>query len=65
MIAEPKSTGTNADIIQITGEGIPCFLISLPLKNMHTYNEICNLNDVEKTIGLIRNIMENTEGILL
>ena len=63
IIAEPKETGTNADAIQITGEGIPCALISVPLKNMHTFNEICSLDDVEKTVGIVREIIENAEGL--
>ena len=57
-IAEPRSTSSNADTIQITGEGIPCALISLPLKNMHTFNEICSLKDVETAAWLVREIIE-------
>ena len=60
IIAEPSETGTNADNIQITGEGIPCVLLSVPLKNMHTFNEICSVKDVETTVDLVREIIENT-----
>lgn len=59
VIAEPSGTGTNAGVIQITGEGIPCVVISLPLKNMHTQNEICSLSDVESMVNLIQKIIEN------
>lgn len=64
IIAEPGKTGTNADTIQITGSGIPCALFSVPLKNMHTYNEICHLGDIEKTIKLICDIIENAEEFI-
>jgi len=59
IIAEPGSTGTNADTIQITGEGIPCVLISIPIKNMHAFNEICSIKDVETTVELVKAIIEN------
>ena len=59
IIAEPTETGTNADSIQITGEGTPCVLISVPLKNMHTFNEICSIKDIETTVELVREIIEN------
>jgi len=62
--ATPKNTGTNADIIQITGEGIPCAVVSIPLKNMHTFNEICSVKDAESIIWLIREIIENAEGLV-
>ena len=64
IIAEPGSTGTNADSICITGEGIPCALISVPLKNMHTASEICSLKDIEKTVEFVREIIENAEVLI-
>ena len=62
--ASAGSTGTNADIIQITGEGTPCAVISIPLKNMHTFNEICSLKDVESITELIREIIENAGDLI-
>ncbi|MCL1793570.1 MAG: M20/M25/M40 family metallo-hydrolase [Oscillospiraceae bacterium] len=62
--ANPASTSTNADIIQITGEGIPCALVSAPLKNMHTASEICSVKDIESAAELIREIMENAEELI-
>ena len=64
ITASPTSTGTNADIIQITAEGIPCAVVSIPLKNMHTFNEVCSIGDVESIAGLIREIIENAEGLM-
>lgn len=63
-IAEPSGTGTNADAIQITGEGIPCVLLSVPLKNMHAFNEICCVSDVEETVKIVVEIIENAGNLI-
>lgn len=47
MIAAPSSTGTNATALQLVGGGIPTVDVGLPLKNMHTYNEVIDLADAE------------------
>lgn len=46
-------TGTNADSINITGYGVRTALLSIPLRYMHTANEIINLDDIENTAKLI------------
>lgn len=48
-----RTTGTNADGITVAGAGVRTALISIPLRYMHTANEIINLNDVENTAKLI------------
>ena len=52
---EPVSglTGTNADSIAVVKSGIKTAVISIPLKNMHTQNEIISIKDVENTTKLI------------
>ena len=42
----PSRTGTNNDLISVSGEGVKTALISLPLKAMHTQNEVVNLKDI-------------------
>lgn len=46
-------TGTNGDDIQISGKGIKTALISIPLRNMHTAVEVCDLADIENTARLM------------
>lgn len=46
-------TGTNADGIAVTAGGIPCAVISVPEKNMHTQTEIICLDDIESTAAVI------------
>lgn len=50
---EPGNTGTDAWDIQITREGIPTLLISIPLKYMHTSVEVVNLEDIKNTGKLL------------
>lgn len=40
-------TSTNADVIALTGAGVPCGLVSIPLRSMHTAAEVIRLSDVE------------------
>lgn len=46
-------TGTNCDEIQVSGKGIKTALLSVPLRNMHTACEVCDLEDIENTAKLM------------
>ncbi|MBQ7581160.1 MAG: M42 family peptidase [Clostridia bacterium] len=46
-------TGTNADVISISGMGIKTGLVSVPLRNMHTFSEVIYKGDVELCAQLI------------
>jgi len=61
VIAEPRSTGTNADIIPLVANGIPTAVVSIPLKNMHTATEIISLEDLENTALLIAEYVKEGE----
>ena len=53
-------TGTNADAISLTAQGVPTALISIPQRNMHTPVEIVSVQDVESCARLIADyIIEN------
>lgn len=51
--AASRATGTDTDAFAYSNEGVPSALISLPLRYMHTTNEMCRKEDVEHTILLI------------
>lgn len=51
--AEPRSTGTDANAIQVGRGGIATGLISIPLRYMHTPSEVVNLNDIELCVRLL------------
>lgn len=46
-------TGTNADSIAVSGEGVKMGLLSIPQRNMHTQAEIIDVEDVINTAKLI------------
>lgn len=46
-------TGTDTDSIYHQKSGIPCALISLPLRYMHTPVEMISLNDVNRVVDLM------------
>ena len=49
----PARTGTNADEIQISREGVAVCCVSLPLRYMHTPIEVVSLDDMEACAQLI------------
>lgn len=46
-------TGTDADVITETGKGVPCGLLSIPLRSMHSCYETVDVRDVEATAQLL------------
>ncbi len=57
-----RTTGTNADAITVTGTGVKTALLSIPLRYMHTANEIISISDVEKTAKLIAEYLLKKEA---
>lgn len=51
--AAPTRTGTDADAIAPARAGIPCGLVSVPNRYMHSPNELVSLDDLDATIRLI------------
>lgn len=51
--ASPGGTGTDANAMQIARAGMATGLISVPLRYMHTPNEVMDLNDIENAAKLM------------
>ncbi len=51
--AAPSSTGTNATSVNLVRTGIPVVDVGLPIRNMHTYNEVLTLSDAEALYRLV------------
>lgn len=51
--ADPAGAGTDAWAIQVSREGIPCALLSIPLRYMHTTVEMLSLDDLNNTGRLL------------
>lgn len=48
-----RSTGTNADAIAVSRGGVPCGVVSFPVKNMHTQAEMLSVSDLESAAWVI------------
>ena len=46
-------SGTNADMVSVSREGVKTCTLSIPLRNMHTDCEILDLNDLESVCDLV------------
>ena len=55
------STGTNAWALQTSGKGIPCSVISVPIRYMHTGVETADICDAENAARLIAEIVSGGE----
>lgn len=58
----PRTTGTDADRMRLTGNGVPVALISLPLRYMHSPAEVVSLKDIQTEIDLIVAFVKNLNG---
>lgn len=54
-------TGTDAWAIQVTKNGIPTALLSIPLKYMHTCVETMSLKDFDATVSLIERFVKESD----
>ena len=60
-VVEPGGTGTSATALQLRESGIPCGVISIPLKYMHTQSEIVSEKDIELTADLLCTLAEQDD----
>ncbi|MCH4889643.1 M42 family metallopeptidase [Acidaminobacter sp. JC074] len=58
----PRTTGTDADKMRFTGEGVPVGLVSLPLRYMHSPSEVVSLKDIESEIKLLVEMIKSLSG---
>lgn len=49
----PYPTGTDANMIQLSGNGVKTAVVSIPCRYMHTPHEVCSKRDIECAITLI------------
>lgn len=61
MEVAPSRTYTDTDSMHTYFEGTPSYLISIPLRYMHSSVEVCSLDDVEKIIELITEFVISLE----
>lgn len=61
----PRRSGTDADWIQLTGRGVPCGLISIPILNMHTCVEVADSADVHACTALLAGLAKSASATQL
>ncbi|NMB89320.1 MAG: M42 family metallopeptidase [Chloroflexi bacterium] len=49
----PVHSGTDAEALQISAEGVPCMVVSIPLRYMHTPVEAVHIKDVQRAGHLL------------
>lgn len=59
--AIPGPSGTDAWAIQVSREGVPTALLSIPLRYMHTPVETLSIKDIERTGLLLANFISRLE----
>ena len=62
---ETRGTGTDANAMQITREGIPTALLSIPLKSMHTSVETISVKDLQRTGRLMAQFIAALDGLFM
>ena len=60
-IVSADSTGTNAETLGLVRSGIPVVDVGLPLKSMHTYNEVLHFDDCEILEKLVMSFICDTK----
>lgn len=53
VIGEPRATGTDANVVQLSRNGVATALVRVPLRYMHTPVEVLSLGDLEHAVNLI------------
>ncbi len=58
----PEYTSTDADVIQLTAEGIPTLVLSIPERYMHTPVEVIALKDIQRAGRLLADFAASLEA---
>jgi putative aminopeptidase FrvX len=49
---------TDAATISITGEGVPCTVVGVPIRNLHTATSVAHKDDIENVIKLLEEMFK-------
>ena len=60
--AGTRSTSTDADAVHLSRRGVPCSVVSIPLRYMHSPVEVVQLSDVEACARLIAAFAQRLEA---
>lgn len=57
VIGEPRATGTDANVVQLSRSGVATALVRVPLRYMHTPVEVLALSDLDHAIRLLAGVL--------
>jgi len=60
--AMPQYSSTDADAMQLTAEGIPTMVVSIPERYMHTPVELVSLKDIQRAGRLLAEVIASLEA---
>lgn len=58
----PGASGTEAQELRLSREGIPTAILSIPIRNMHTPVEVVSLRDIQRAARLIAAFVTTLDG---
>ncbi|HHX66773.1 MAG: M20/M25/M40 family metallo-hydrolase [Miniphocaeibacter sp.] len=56
------SGGTNAGNIHLVEQGIPCLIVGIPVRYVHTHHCYANINDYKNALKLVCEVVRNISG---
>ena len=62
QIAVRRSGGTDAKSIHLAGDGVPCVVVGVPARYIHSHNSMISLTDYENTIRLMVEVIKALDG---
>jgi len=58
----PASSGTDAISMQISSSGVPTFVVSIPIRYMHTPVELASLTDIKRVGRLLARFVSQLDN---
>ncbi len=62
LVAEPRSSGTDANVMQVSRSGVATALVSIPNRYMHTPVEVVSLEDLDNASKLLAEFIMELKG---
>ena len=59
--AYPRGSGTDADKLQISAEGVITMIVSIPIRYMHTPVEVVQVRDIQRAARLVAGFIEQLD----
>jgi putative aminopeptidase FrvX len=59
--AYPRGSGTDADKLQISAEGVITMIVSIPIRYMHTPVEVVQVRDIQRSARLVAGFIEQLD----